>query len=132
MKLAGSDTCAMNPATMPPIPTPRFIVSALLRVGRVASRGRGEARDQRRLARPEARRAGALDRHQHERLPRRADERHQPEADALQHEARAQREARADPVDRGPANTPAVSCAAATTATTRPAVPRPNPRTSCR
>ena len=78
----------------------------LLREGGVAARGRRQARDERRLARPERRRAGALDRDQDERLPRLADERHQPESDRLQDEAAAEREPRAEAVDHRPGEDP--------------------------
>ena len=86
---------------------------ALLRERGVAPRGRREPRDQRRLARPEARRADALDRDQHERLPRLADEREEPEADRLQHEPAAQRQPRAR---RGRSTSPATMPAASSAA----------------
>ena len=73
---------------------------ALLREGCVPAGRRSQARDQCRLARPEARAARSLDRDQDERLPRDAHERQEPVADRLQDEPARERGPRADPVDQ--------------------------------
>ena len=133
VKVPASETCAMKPGDDAAEPDAEVHRQPLLRVGGVAATRGREARDQRRLARPEAGRARALDDHQGERLPRRAHERHQPEADALQDEPGAERRRVARRGrSPGPRGRPPSSCAADETATTRPAVPSPNPRTSWR
>ncbi len=75
---------------------------ALLRERGMATRGGGEARDERRLARPESGRADPFHREEDERLPRLADEGEEAEADGLEGEAAAERQPRADPVDHDP------------------------------
>jgi hypothetical protein len=67
--------------------------------GVTVGRGR-QAREQRRLPRPEAGRANAFEPEQRERLPGLADEREERERRGLQEEPEQQRVAPADPVDR--------------------------------
>ena len=100
--MLGLPTTAIQPAVRPPSPIPEVHRHALLREGRVAPGRRGQARDQRRLARPEARAARSLDRDQDERLPRLADERQESIADRLEDEPARERRARADAVDQRP------------------------------
>ena len=76
------DQAAHDPAEA----DPEVHRQALLRVRRVSAGGGREAREQRRLARPEAGRARALHDHQREGLPGLSHERQQPEADRLQDE----------------------------------------------
>ncbi len=83
----------------------------LLRERGMATARRGQARDERRLARPEGGGSRALDRDQDERLPRLADERHQPEADRLQHESAAECEPWAEAVDHRPGEDPGAELA---------------------
>ena len=81
-------------------PDPEVHADPLQRVGRVPLvRGR-EAREQRRLAGPEAGRAGAFEREERERLPRLPDQREERERGRLEQEAEEERVPPADPVDR--------------------------------
>jgi hypothetical protein len=78
---------------------PRFIVTRCWAYAAWRSGRRSEARDQRRLARPEARAACPFDRDQHERVPGAPHEREEPEADSLQDQTRAEHPAGTQSVD---------------------------------
>ena len=81
-------------------PDPEVHRHALLSECGVPAGGGRQPGDQRRLARPEARAARALDRDQDERLPGLADEREQAEPERLEDEPRRERAPSADPVDQ--------------------------------
>ena len=72
---------------------------SLQREGRVGPLGRGEAREQSRLTRPEAGGARSLERQQRERLPRLADQREERKGNRLEQQAEQQRVPPTEAVD---------------------------------
>ena len=98
VKLDGCATEAMRPAATPPIAAPRFIVSRCSAYAGERRAGGVSAASERRLRRPERAAARAPDDVDRERLPRRADERHERERDRHHDERAGEHALRPDPV----------------------------------